>query len=253
MHGRKLIAFTLAAFALVSCSSSQIMSPDCHSCTTQDQEWDAFAWSSLPGEWRGTVEILKNEKAQAKKTKQDKGVELRILTADSFLAAKGAAACSSLPANALVVNGLLWQGAASEQTEFEAFVPVEDEKVAYGRLRFEKVNGAQVCNFRRIGPVMGTNRLALPIVNFSENSRISARGLASVVGDTEVSLEFLRFAPSAVKPVAFKAGSRKPASVQEEERPPLMIRVTKVSTRNVGERGQWSGSEEMIYRFWKAN
>jgi hypothetical protein len=253
MHGRKLFALTLAAFALLSCSRSQIMSPDCHSCTAHDQEWDAFAWSALPGQWKGTVEIWRNEKAQAKKSKLDKGVELRILTADAFLKAQGAASCSSLPANALVVNGLLWQGASPGQTEFEAFVPVEDEKVAYGRLRFEKVNGAQVCNFRRIGPVMGTNRLALPIVNFSENGRISARGLASVVGDTEVSLEFLRFAPAAVKPVAFKAGGRKPASVQEEERPPLMIRVTRTSTRNVGERGQWASSEEMIYRFWKAN
>jgi hypothetical protein len=32
-----------------------------------------------------------------------------------------------------------------------------------------------------------------------------------------------------------------------------MIRVTRNSTRNVGERGQWASSEEMIYRFWKAN
>lgn len=254
MHGRKCLILALAAFALASCSSNEIMKPDCHSCTAEDQEWNAFSWNALSGQWKGNVESLKNEKSQAKKVKKDSKVELRILTAESFLKAQGAAACNSLPANALVVNGLLWQGEKNANNEYEAFVPVEEDKVAYGRLRFEKVNGSQVCNFRRVGRVMGTNRLALPTVSFSENSNISGRGLASaVVGDTEVSLEFLRFAPETVKPVAFKPDGRKPASVKEEERPPLIIRVVKTTSRNVGERGQWSSSEEMIYRFWKAD
>jgi len=252
MHGRKSLLFAALALGLAGCSSNLIMKPDCHSCTVEDQEWNAFSWNALPGQWKGSVETFQNQKA-AKKSKKESKVDLRFLTAGAFLDAHKASSCGSLPANALVLNGLLWAQEKTVPTEYEAFVPVEDNKVAYGRLSFEKVNGQQVCNFRRLGPVMGKNRLALPTVSFAQDSNLSGRGLASVVGENELSLEFLRFAPEAQTAKDFQPDGRKPASAELVEKPALMIRVYKVSTRTGGERGQWSGTEESIYRLWKVD
>jgi hypothetical protein len=140
------------------------------------------------------------------------------------------------------MNGQLWEN-SSKKAEYETFIPVEDGKVAYGRLSFEKMNGKEICQFRRLGRVMGTNRLALPVVSFSEHSTVSGRSLASLASDSEYSVEFLRFAA-----VETKSVGRGPASV---EKPPLMIRVSRTSSRNAGERGEWSGSEEQIFRLWK--
>ncbi len=246
MHGRKCLLF-IAALLLVSCSSKSLLSPDCHTCTAEDQSWKGFSWEELTGKWRGSLETAKNAKG-AKKEKLETAVELRFLNAGDFLRQKNAASCGNLPANAMVLNGQLWN---SGKNEFEAFVPVEEGKVAYGRLSLERVNNQQVCNFRRLGRVMGQNRLALPAVTFSENGNLPGRQLASAVPESDFSVEFLRFAPATVKKMSFQAGSRKPAAKAEEERPPLMIRVYKTSSRDVGSRGEWKGSEEQLYRLWK--
>lgn len=238
-----------AALVVTGCSSKSLMQPDCHSCTVEDQAWDEFSWNALSGQWKGSVETLRSEKGQ-KKVKQETKVDFRFLPAADFLKAKGSPACASLPGNALVLNGLLWNS-SSGRSEFEAFVPA-DEKVAYGRLSFEKMNGQSICHFRRLGRVMGKNRLALPTVAFSENSTFSGRQVASTGVESEVFLEFLRFVPVEVKPVPFKSDGRRPSSVAVEEKPPLMIRVFKLSSRDKGARGEWSGSEEQLYRLWKA-
>jgi hypothetical protein len=249
MYGRKCFVSILALFVF-SCSSNPLMKPDCHSCTAEDQEWDDFAWNDLQGQWKGEVETLKNEKGAVKKEKQQKKVEIRIFTAGEFLKAKGQATCPALPENALVVNGLFWGG---EKQEYEAFVPSDEEKVVYGRLAFEKVNGQTVCQFRRLGRVMGKNRLDLPTVTFSENNINSnvGRTLASSLNDSEVNLEFLRFAPTQSKNIAFRADGRRPASVKEEQKPPFILRIFKLQTKEGGERGQWQATEEQIFRLWK--
>jgi len=251
MQGSKCLI--IAALMLAGCSPNSIMKPDCHSCTVEDQEWSAFTWSDLSGQWKGSVETFQIEKDAKTRVKKEAKAELRFLTADQFLKAQGVASCSALSPEALVLNGVLWSattGAPGKTGEFETFVPVDKNKVAYGRLSVESINGKKVCHFRRLGSVMGKNRLSLPTVTFSEYSTTPARGLASLAGEAEVSLEFLRFAPT--KPLAFRADGRGPASIEEKERPPLMIRVFKVSSRNAGERGHWSGSEEQLYRLWKS-
>jgi hypothetical protein len=260
MQGRICLVAVFAALALAGCSHNSLLSPDCHSCTAEEQAWSDFSWSRLAGRWRGSMELTHNEKSLAKKKKVEKSVDLRFLSAESFLKAKGAV-CESLPADAVVLNGQLWAnpsaaagdaaaaGAEAQRAQqYEAFVPVEGDKVAYGRLDFEKMNGKEICHFHRLGPVMGRNRLALPSVSFAEYGALSGRSLASVGDEGEYSLEFLRFAPEAVA-----AGSgRGPASAEAKERPPLMIRVFKVSSAPAGKRGTWKGSEERLYRLWRA-
>lgn len=240
MHGRKWLFLSL--IFLAGCSGNSLLSPDCHSCTTEEQAWNEFSWADLPGQWKGAVETVKNDRGAAKRTKTDKKVEFRFMTAADFLKARNSA-CDRLPTDAVVMNGQLWES-VSKKAEYEAFVPVESGKVAYGRLSFEKMNGKEICQFRRLGRVMGTNRLALPVVSFSEHSTVSGRSLASLSNDSDLSVEFLRFAAAETK----AAAGRGPASV---ERPPLMIRVSRTSSRVSGERGEWSGSEEQIFRLWK--
>ncbi len=250
MQGRKCL-LTIATFLMAACSSNSLMKPDCHSCTAEEQEWDDFAWQDLPGQWRGEVEVLKNEKGAAKKEKQQKKVDIRIFTAGEFLKVKGDVACAALPGNALVVNGLFW---GDGKQEYEAFLPTDDDKVSYGRLAFEKVNGKSVCQFRRLGRVMGKNRLDLPSVSFSETNGTKAAGgrsLASALSDNEVHLEFLRFAALETKAVEFAGEGRRPASVDQQEKPPFILRVVQSKSKEGGERGTWTGTDEQIYRLWK--
>ncbi|MGZ4550900.1 MAG: hypothetical protein ACXVF0_15460, partial [Blastococcus sp.] len=104
------------------------------------------------------------------------------MTAADFLQAWGGE-CKGLPTNALVLNGVLWEGGEGAK-EYEAFVPVEDNRVAYGRVSFNKLNGQGVCRFRRLGRVMGKNRLNLPSVSFSDRAVNSGRTVAST-GDSQ--------------------------------------------------------------------
>jgi hypothetical protein len=222
----------------------------------EDQAWNEFAWPELSGRWQGSVETVKNDRASAKRDKSERKVEFRFLTAADFLKAKNAS-CDSLPADAVVMNGQLWES-ASKRAEYEAFVPAESGKVAYGRLSFEKMNGKEFCQFRQMGRVMGMNRLALPVVSFSEHSKVSGRALASLASDSEYSVEFLRFAPAGkaveaqeVPVPSVKGWGSVDPIVARSERPPLMIRVSRITSREGGERGEWRGSEEQIFRLWK--
>jgi hypothetical protein len=253
MHGRKWIPLTATALALTlgACSPNSLMKPDCHSCTVEEQEWKEFSWASLEGKWKGSVESFRNERDQAKKTKVEKPVELSFGPATKFLQERGT--CASLPETAMVLNGILWeQGKLEVAREYEAFVPAEDGKVAYGRVTFSKLNGKDHCQFRRLGRVMGKNRLSLPSVSFSDRAaQFAGRSLASTAPHQEISLEFLRYSTIDKAP-AFAAGGRKPASARDQERPTLMFRVFKVATTTGGVKGEWSATEEHIYRLWRA-
>jgi hypothetical protein len=248
MHGRMCFAPALVLFALTSCSPNSLMKPDCHSCTVEEQEWKEFSWNALLGRWKGSVQNMRNIQG-AKKTQTDKPAELSFLTAENFAKAHSMN-CPNLPANALVLNGQFWETTVAAK-EYEAFVPAEDGKVAYGRVNTEKVNGKDFCHFRRFGRVMGKNRLNLPTVSFSDRAITKDRMPASLNAEQEISVEFLRFA-TAEKPMkAFQSDGRRPASAKEQERPPLILRVFRVSSKTNGERGEWSGTEEYIYRLWK--
>jgi hypothetical protein len=237
MHGRKCFVFTAALILTLfaGCSSNSLLKPDCHSCTVEEQEWKEFSWGALEGKWKGTVENTRNERDQSKKSRTEKAAEFSFVRADKFLSS-----CQALPAGALVLNGLLWEkGSETGAREYEAFVPAEDGKVAYGRVSVSKMNGKDLCQFRRLGRVMGKNRLNLPTVSFS----------GQAARPQEISVEFLRFA-STDQPSAFQSDGRKPASAREQERPSLMFRVFKISTVPTG-RHDWAGTEEYIYRLWK--
>jgi hypothetical protein len=249
---RKLLPLVALSAALSACSGpDRFLNPDCHSCTVQDQAWKEFPFADLSGTWKGSVETVRNERSASKKEKEEARTQLRFLTAAEFLKAKGAA-CKSVPAEALVLNGLLWSDGSSPRQEFETFLPVENGNVAYGRLSLESLNGEKVCRYRRLGRVMGMNRLSLPTVSFTEEAALG-RTIASTGGvATDVNLEFLRFAPPRA-PSEFTADQRRPASALEQEKPALMIRVFKLSTRASQGRGQWKGAEEQLYRLWKAN
>lgn len=251
MHGRKCLILCALMLALAAgCSSKELLKADCHSCTEEEQEWKDFSWNDLTGRWRGSVEVWSNVKGQPKKEKKDQKAELQFVQAADFLQAHSGVACNSLPGNAVLLNGLLWESGASAR-EFEAFVPAEDGKVAYGRLSFEKMNGQELCHFRRYGRVMGKNRLNLPSISFSDRAVNTGRSLASVGTDEEINVEFLRLVPGKAPAKGFQPDGRRPAAAVEQERPPLMLRVFRVSTSNDGRRSEWSSTREYIYRLWK--
>jgi hypothetical protein len=255
MHGRKCFAFvaitTICFAALAGCSSNELMKPDCHSCTDDEQSWKEFSWNGLVGKWKGSVEDMKNSKVSTKKSKTDKVAELNFVNAGDFLQAWGGE-CKGLPNNALVLNGVLWEGGLGAK-EYEAFVPVEDDRVAYGRVSVSKLNGQGVCRFRRLGRVMGKNRLNLPSVSFSDRAVDGTRRIASAGASEDISVEFLRFVTSDKPAQAFTTDGRKPSSVKDQERPSLILRVFRVSSNAGKDRGEWTGTQEYIYRLWKAN
>jgi hypothetical protein len=197
---------------------------------------------------------MKNNETSAKKQKADKPAELSFVKAESFLQAWGSD-CKGLPKEALVLNGVLWDGGLGPK-EYEAFIPVEGNKVAYGRISFSQLNGKGTCLFRRLGRVMGKNRLNLPAVSFSDRAITGARAPASANDHQDISVEFLRFAPMDPATRSFSSDGRKPSSVKDQERPPLILRVFRVtshSSEKFSDRGEWRGTEEFIYRLWRVS
>jgi hypothetical protein len=252
MQTWKCVAGFLTLISLAGCAPNSLLKADCHSCTAEDQAWQDFSWTNLQGKWKGSVETWKNERSAKTKVKQEKPAELQFLSADAFVKAQATGACSGLPENALVLNGVFW-GTATSTKEFEAFVPAEDDHVAYGRVTFEKMNGKEFCQFHRFGRVMGKNRLNLPSISFTDRALPNGRVIASSPNEKEISVEFLRFDAKTKSASAFRKDGRRPSSKVESERPSLMIRVFQSESRVSKDRGELSSTDEQIYRLWKTN
>ena len=263
MQTWKCIAGFLSLFLITGCAPKALLKADCHSCTVEEQEWRDFAWSDLRGYWRGSVETWKNERDAKKRVKNERAATLYFASLDSPIAAGLGLKCPKLPQDTVVMNGLFWGGGAggaggagaSNVKEFDAFMPVEDDRVAYGRVRVEKVNGEDFCQFHRFGRVMGKNRLNLPSVSFSDRVLPEGRVIAaSSPSEKEISVEFLRFESKGSVAKDFSKDNRRPASKVEAERPALMIRVFQTQSQHPQkDRGELSGTDEQIYRLWKMN
>lgn len=248
MQGR--IGFLFLALALTACGPKSILSPDCHSCTNEPQAWQDFQWKDLSGKWKGSVETATSAKGQ-KKTKKEEKVQIRFLTAQEFLKAHEIESCGNLPSDSVVLNGVMWPSDNTEKV-YDAFIPAEGDKVAFARIQVEKLNGKSQCSFRKHGGVLGTNRLDLPVISFSDKGAVGGRSIASVgVPEKDVSVEFLRFAAQEAKPSKFDSASRMPASAREQSRPPLMIRTSQLSKVEKENGEEWLGNEEKIYRLWR--
>ena len=189
----------------------------------------------------------------------DGSAEIRFLAADNFLQTQGFSACTGLPAQSMVMNGVFWEGETkSAKKEFEVFAPAEEGKVTYGRISVEKLNGEAQCKFQRIGRVMGLSRLALPTIHFSQGVDGNYRTLASSTEprkETDISLEFMRFDPLTAATAAFNGG-RVPSSLDAQEHPPLMFRIYKVVSQLDAKdddlkKSQWLRTEEHLYRLWR--
>lgn len=252
MHGWKCFALAVSLVTLSACSGKSLLQADCHSCAEEEQRWEDFSFSALSGTWRGTIETWTHD-YKTKKQKDEKRVEFRFVESNSFLNAKGVASCTGLPKDSVVLNGVLWES-GSNAKEFEAFAKTEDGLVSYGRIGFEKLNGSEVCRFKRLGRVMGRNRLALPAARFSQRG-IGGRSPASgPAPEFDVNVEFLRFDVASVKPVEFRKDGRRPAALALEERPTLLIRVYKsVKQDATGKKPAVPSTVEHLYRLWKAN
>jgi hypothetical protein len=249
MQGRKCWPFAVFFISLTACSGKSLLQADCHSCTTQEQRWEDFAFPALTGSWQGSVETVRNKGAEKKK--EEKRAEFRFVDATAFLAAKKITECAALPARAVVLNGVLWEFGSGSQ-DFEAFAEAEEGRVAYGRLSIS----ADGCRFRPLGRIMGKNRLALPAVQFSQREAGGGRAPASAgADDSEIGVEFLRFEPVEARATGFEANGRAPASSKLKERPALLIRVYKTPSRIAGKSvgSDLAGAEESIYRLWKVN
>lgn len=249
MHGWKSFALAVSLISFTACSGKSLLQADCHRCTEEEQRWEDFSFSALTGTWRGTIETWKHD-YKTKKQKDEKRVEFRFVDSSSFLAAKGVGSCTGLPADSVVLNGLLWESGSASR-EFEAFAKTDDGHVSYGRIAFQKLNGEEVCRFQRMGRVMGRNRLALPAARFSQTQR-DGRSPASTPVEYDVNVEFLRFDVASVKPVEFRKDGRRPASLALQERPTLLIRVYKTAKQNSTAKAS-GGTVEHLYRLWKAD
>lgn len=258
MQGRKCL-LVLSSFILLSaCSGHTPKKADCYDCTQEEQSWKKFSWNSLEGSWRGSLETIANDVNAKKKRTQEDGVEIIFINGKKFLEAKGVTACGAFPAESVVLNGKLWYGdeqKESQEFSYEVFGKQEGDRVSYGRITLNRSNtGATSCEYQKIGRSVGMNRLELPAVNFAERLTPNGRVLASgATPEFEISMEFLNFDPTRAKTQEF--AGRKPAAVEEQDKPPLFFRVFKVA-RNVNgpySRGEWTGTKEYLYRLWRSN
>lgn len=148
-------AFLILGF-FASCSGKSILSAGCHSCVEETQSWNEVSWKDLADHWKGNVETTRNEKVKIKREKSEQPAEFHVVSLDEFYKGYGLTSCEGVSSNAVALNGQLWSSEVnSQKKEFEAFVPAEDDQIAYGRLAVEN----QSCHFQRLGRVMNKNRL----------------------------------------------------------------------------------------------
>ncbi len=262
MQGRKCLgalAIILSGVLIAACSGSKVKKADCYDCTQEEQSWKKFSWNDLTGTWKGSLETLTNEISAKKKDHKEESVELSFVDGQKFLTDKSVKECGTFPAQAVVMQGKFWY--ADEKNEakindftFEVFGKMDGDRVSYGRATINKVNGTNVCSYQKIGRSVGMNRLELPSMNFSQRMTPNGRVLASgTTPEFEVNMEFINFDPSRASKQGFTAKARKPASMEEQDKPPLFFRVFKI-TNNVSSafsRGEWKSTKEYLYRLWR--
>lgn len=284
-RNKVLASFIVAAtlcLALAACSGKKVRAPDCFDCTEQKQSWDKFSWNQLEGSWKGSLESVTNIVTAAKKEHQEDPVEVSFLDGQKFLSAKNIEHCGDFPAKSVVFMGQLWRerdkmtgldlasgkivlpqdkgrSLASVKKEaedkvYEVFGASSEDKVSYGRATISRMNGQNICTYARIGGSFFQNRLALPSLSFTQRVTHDGRVLAS--GSTpeyEVSMEFLDYRPAGAKQVFPVKNARRPAAVEMHDQPQLFLRVFKIARNvtSVYSRGEWTGTQEYLYRLWR--
>jgi len=264
MQGRKcLLAITIftTIFSFAACSGKKPRKADCYDCTQEEQSWKKFSWNALEGTWRGSLETLTNEVNAKKKTHKEEKVEMSFVDGKTFLTTKNITGCANFPEESVVLQGQVWYGdekieAAKVTNHFvyEVFGKLKGDRVSYGRATIEKLNGENICTYQKIGKSVGMNRLAMPAMNFAQRITPNGRVLASgTTPEFEVSLEFLNFEPNRAVKQGFGSGSRMPAAVEEQDKPPLFFRVFKISNNITSpySRGEWTSTKEYLYRLWR--
>ncbi len=244
-----LVAVFLTTIIFSACSHNYHKA-DCFDCVDEYQEWNEFSWEKLKGTWRGSLEIVKNDINAKAKERTEQAAELSFVDGADFLKVKSIAECKKFPEQAVVLIGQVWDSGSAKERVYEVFGKRDDGNVSYGRA---VVNGTK-CNYVTLDRAMGMNRLALPAVDFTQRKTKNGRVLASgVTPETEVNFEFLNFDTENVKKLAFVQGSRMPASVPEQDKPPLMFRVFQMEriVDSPYSRGKWQHTEEHLYRLWK--
>jgi hypothetical protein len=251
MQGSKCLAFfAIISILTISACSSNHRKGDCHECLDEPQAWNKFSWENLKGTWRGSLEVVTNDIHAKKKERAEKSVELSFVAGTDFLKQKNIASCAKFPENSVVLVGQVWDAGKGAEHVYEVFGEREDNTVSYGRA---VVTGAK-CNYVSLGRSVGKNRLDLPAVDFTQRKTKNRRVLASgATPETEVNFEFLNFESERTQKVAFINGSRMPASVQDQDKPPLMFRVFQMSrlVETPFARGKWQRTDEHLYRLWK--
>lgn len=262
MQGRKcfgVFVIILTGIITISCSGSKVKKADCYDCAQEEQSWKKFSWNDLEGTWKGSLETLTNEISAKKKDRKEEAVEINFVNGQKFLAEKNVQSCGNFPEVSVVLQGKFWYSdekreAATKDFIYEVFGKMDGDRVSYGRATINKVNGANICSYQKIGRSVGMNRLALPSMNFSQRMTPNGRVLASgTTPEFEVNMEFINFDPSRALKQGFAGNSRKPASIDEQDKPPLFFRVFKITNKvnNAYARGEWTGTKEYLYRLWR--
>jgi hypothetical protein len=241
--------FFFFLFFLSACTSQKV----CFDCSTKKQEWKSSPFPQMTGRWRGGIEIVSDNIKAKKKEKREDPVNLVIVNGAEFKAAHKVDSCDKLPADSIVMMGQLWTKNADKS--FDAFAANGNGNVVYGKVQIKNVNGQKFCDFTKIGGEMVQNGQWLPTVSFTERRTNDGRVLASgSTPEDERIIEVLRFSPAS-KQKEFKVEARRPAALNEQDKPALVMRVSRTS-RNVDgpfANGRWQETQEFIYRLWRAN
>lgn len=249
MQGRMVVVAALT-LVLAACGSTGMRKADCWDCVNEAQSWKKFPFEELVGNWKGNIEIVSNDTAKQKKERTEKFVELRFESIAEFAEKRKVVACGSLPAEGIVMIGQVWDDGSGSRV-YEVLGKNSEGGVSYGRAT---VKGAE-CGYREVLSSVGMNRMAFPAVTFSQRKTPNGRVLASgTTPEFEVSFEVLNFERRQMKPAAFADGGRRPMSAEIQDKPPLLLRVFRLNRKVDGPyaRGEWTSTEEHLYRLWRS-
>lgn len=254
-HGKIINALVFVAISLflVGCAGSGSRAT-CFDCTTTPQSWSEFGFEKLEGTWRGTQAITINDAAAAKLQAKTEKVEVTFLDGTKFLRAYNLSnsTCAGFPEKSIVLIHELWWDRGSARKDgaraFDVFSKIDQDEVLFGRAYVSRSKGESHCEYVTSGKQIAMNRLALPAVAYSKRLTPDGRALASG-GTTEVDInfEFLNF-----------AGAKNAADYRwqgKEKEAPLFFRFVKTTRVAEGafDQGEWQGTEERVFRLWRAD